>query len=175
MPDPQSAMPAENPSGAIGLDELMRGQLAGKLVALGRYDEILWKIRTGYVAVLYGMLAFLLGSESRLAEALAPAGALEALFPMSLGLSMCALLIDCSFLLAKLRVVAARDRLSDLAALRAREARPLTDDETRELLRLLHLSGEQPGLPPYPLLLGGLWPLPGIYLFTPVAVYALIP
>jgi hypothetical protein len=168
----ESVPPSAEPS-AITLDELIRGQLQGKLGSLGRYDEILWKIRAGYVAVIYGMLALLVGKESKLVELLGPEGLLHSLFPISAGLSVCALLIDAAFLLAKLRVVAARDRLSDLAASRA-NGRQLTESERSELVQLLHLSGEAFTMPPLMLVLGGIWSLLGIYLFTPLAMILLI-
>jgi hypothetical protein len=40
-------------------DELIRAELRGKFLAIERYDSMLWKIRSGYVVVLYGALTIL--------------------------------------------------------------------------------------------------------------------
>ena len=156
----------------ITLDELIRAQLEGKLFALGRYDDILWKVRAGYVAVIYGMLGLLVGKESQLVGFVGAEGLLHSLSPITLGVSVCAMLIDLAFVVAKLRVVAARDRLSDLTANRARD-RHLTDEQYTELLELLHLSGEHFTMPPLGLVIGGIWPLL-IYLFAPAVMYLFI-
>lgn len=42
--------------------QLVLSALEAKLQAIGGYDSILWKIRTGYLVVLYGGLALLLGT-----------------------------------------------------------------------------------------------------------------
>jgi hypothetical protein len=41
-------------------DELIRLELRGKLLAIERYDSMLWKIRSGYVVVLYGSLTIVM-------------------------------------------------------------------------------------------------------------------
>ena len=152
---------------------MIRGQLAGKLVALARYDEILWKVRGGYVAVMYGMLAFLVGKESKVVEVLGSSNVIRTLFPISFGLSVCALCVDLAFLLSKLRMVEARNRLSDLTAKKARGAQ-LTQEEGEELLTVLHVSGEACTLPPAGLLLGAVWSMLLVYLVTPIAIYLLV-
>jgi hypothetical protein len=42
--------------------ELARSALKAKLNAIAGYDTILWKIRAGYLAVLYGSLGLILGT-----------------------------------------------------------------------------------------------------------------
>ena len=42
----------------LDISELLKVELPGKKVAMGRYDEILWKIRSGYLVVLAGVLGF---------------------------------------------------------------------------------------------------------------------
>lgn len=174
MPLADSQSSSELAPNPITLDELIRGQLAGKLVALARYDEIIWKIRGGYVAVLYGMLAFFVGKESKLVEVLSSSEVLRSLFPISLSLSLCAFLVDLAFVLSKLRVVAARNRLSDIAVERA-AGHKLHESEQVELTNLLHLSGEAFTLPPHKLLIAGLWPILALYLVTPLAIRLVVP
>src|SRR5687768_11445260 len=42
--------------------ELIMAELDGKLKAIAGYDEILWKIRAGYVGILYGSLGIIIGT-----------------------------------------------------------------------------------------------------------------
>jgi len=52
-----------SPNSEISVAESVRVSLEGKLQAIGGYDDILWKIRVGYPAVLYGVLSIALGKE----------------------------------------------------------------------------------------------------------------
>ena len=45
----------------ITVDNLIKGELDGKAIAIARYDEMLWKIRTGYAVFLYGALGIIGG------------------------------------------------------------------------------------------------------------------
>lgn len=47
--------------GELTLENLIAAALETKLGAIGGYDAIIWKIRAGYVAILYGALTLLLG------------------------------------------------------------------------------------------------------------------
>lgn len=174
MPETPSPASSEDSAKPISVDELIRGQLAGKLIALARYDEIIWKVRAGYVAVVYGMLAFFVGKESKLTEVLNSADLLHGLLPIAVSLSVCAFLVDVAFVLSKLRVVAARNRLSDIAMSRA-AGHELRESEIEELATLLHLSGEALTIPPFALLVSGLWPLFALYFVTPIAIRLIIP
>lgn len=131
--------PTEQPSTRkLTLDELILFELGGKNVAIGRYDTILWRIRSGYLIVVYGSLLLLFGKEGVLtgiadSRVIATAAVGTVLF-----VSTALYLIDLGFRLRQLRVVAARDRLTDIAfALATGEA--VDDDELR---RLLHIAGE---------------------------------
>jgi len=174
MPAHEHARPTEVESNAITLDELIRDQLAGKVVALARYDQIIWKIRAGYVAVLYGMLTFFVGKEAGVSAVLGNSSTFGSLLRISLSLSVCAFLIDVAFVLSKLRVVATRNRLSDIAIQRA-GGHKLQGREQAELADLLHLSGEALKLPPVALLVAGLWPLLVLYPVTPLAIWLAFP
>ena len=50
---------APNIETGLAREELIRAELDGKLKAIAGYDEILWKIRAGYVGILYGSLAII--------------------------------------------------------------------------------------------------------------------
>lgn len=126
---------------ALTLDELIRSQLRGKSNALKRYDQSLWRVRSGYVIVQYGLLTILAHQDYEFSGVIGSVAAIEIGFWMSFGLSACALLIDLKFLGSRMLVVEARDLLSDLAleiATRSRER----DQIVGELRALLRLPGE---------------------------------
>ncbi|HYY95796.1 MAG TPA: hypothetical protein VE713_14935 [Pyrinomonadaceae bacterium] len=146
MPEENSEPSPKAEAGPLTLEELIRSQLQGKVRALERYDAILWKIRSGYVVVLYGALTILGGKDYRLAEGLG----VNTLLVLIAVVSISAFFVDLGFLLSKLRVVEARNSLSDMAFELARgdlKADDLHEKKVEELRRLLHLSGEAPILP----------------------------
>jgi hypothetical protein len=115
-------------------DELILWELDAKNEAVLRYDATLWKIRSGYVLVLYGALS-LLGYDVRDSPWLA--------FVFVLSFSILAFAIDYSFLHSRLRVVAAQNRLMDVALDLASGATNITTDALRDVL---HVSGDNPEL-----------------------------
>ncbi len=68
MPEAPSTNPPPTQAPQFSLDELIRSELEGKNIATGRYDEILWKIRAGYVVVLYGALGFFLSRPASVSD-----------------------------------------------------------------------------------------------------------
>jgi hypothetical protein len=46
----------------VQVAELVRSALEAKLNAITGYDTIIWRIRAGYLAVLYGSLGLILGT-----------------------------------------------------------------------------------------------------------------
>jgi len=156
--------------GVLTLDELIRSQLDGKSKALARYDQILWRIRSGYVVVLYGLLTVLAGKDFQLTGFIGTTTAIGTAFWLSVGMSACALLIDLRFLGSKLLVIDARDRLTDvaLAVATGRLARHVAADQAANLL---HLSGEKPLVwKKWKFLLNLNWPILTMYGVTPVVV-----
>ncbi len=122
--------------------ELLKRELAGKVRATGDYDSIIWRIRTGYLAVLYGSLGLLVGTHgipnfrTIAADVVLTAAVLLSL----IGFSASGFLIDFVSTRSKLRVVVARD------ALMRRFVSLIGPCPIDELGRLLKLSGEDPGL-----------------------------
>lgn len=125
---------------SLALRDLIWSQLQGKSSAVARYDSILWKIRAGYIAVLYSALSLFFGL---LGDRSLSAAAFTALCVLVLGFSGGALAIDLSFLKRKLRVVEARNDLSDLAFEMA-NGNDLTQQQSDKLKELLHFSGDKP-------------------------------
>jgi hypothetical protein len=98
-------------------DQLVASELEDKLQAIAGYDNILWKIRAGYLAVVYGALGLLVGTKDNpvLADALKPTPLwtplIVALVLLIVGLSAGAFCVDFGYLRKKLKVIAAKDAL----------------------------------------------------------------
>jgi hypothetical protein len=130
-------------------DELIRTELKGKFAAVARYDSMLWKIRSGYVVVLYGALAFLSEKGFVPKEVVSAQWQLFALLLIG-GFSVSAFIVDIGFLRAKLRVVSQSDLLYDFAVDLALGKRALRRDlspnqtslDADILKSLLHNAGE---------------------------------
>lgn len=117
--------------------QLIMSALEAKLHAISGYDAILWKIRTGYLVVLYGGLTLLLGTPemSGSADVGVASGRMLPILLLVFGFSVSAFLVDFSYQRKKLRVVVAHDRLVDLAFLENYKDEAL-------LMKLLHITGE---------------------------------
>ena len=171
----ESAHAGDVDSVKLTIDELIRSELSGKTIALGRYDAILWKIRAGYVAIIYGAGILLAGKDGKggLGASLEPKERLTWLLIVVAVLSVSIVLVDWSFLISKIKVVVARNRLSDLA-LRKASGEQLTAAEISEISRLIHISGEDPGLPSTGQVVSQAWPLVIIYLAPLFALYLIV-
>src|SRR5262249_22612462 len=116
--------------------ELIRSALDGKLTALAGYDQIIWKIRAGYAAVVFGSLTLLLGKDGSLLGKGASIAEYAVLFLLVCAFSSAGGVVDYDFSKRKRRVVISRDRLIDY----------LWDDKlldnAKEAKELLHISGE---------------------------------
>src|SRR5215204_4446808 len=96
-------------------DELIRLELRGKFLAVERYDSMLWKIRSGYVVVLYGALTIVGGTSGLTATpSLGGNRVLGAALLLIWGFSLSGLAVDYFFLKAKFRVVNDVNALKDL-------------------------------------------------------------
>jgi hypothetical protein len=121
---------------SLTLAGLVRLELTGKNVALERYDSILWKIRSGYVVVLYGALSLIFGKTAEKGVNLTALNSNMLL--LIFGFSLLGYFLDINFRIRQLRVVAATNLLAD-------QALKLATGEAvdRGLLReLLHIAGE---------------------------------
>lgn len=122
-------------------DDLIQMGLEGKDRALAEYDQILWKIRTGYAAVLYGVFTLVvsLGDNSQWGLSTERAGIVALVLTTGFTISIAAL--DFSFLCSKYRVVQAKEELVKLALLLA-SGTSLDNWTGTPLLTLLYNSGE---------------------------------
>jgi len=122
------------------LDGLVKNELDGKSVAIARYGEILWKVRTGYAVLLYGAVAIIAGLVNADAVTLGRSTGLAAT-TVIVGFSLFGALLDYSFIKSKLRVVDHRDHLLELCLRRTASGAWPADGDT--LLEYLKNSGER--------------------------------
>jgi len=123
----------------LSRDKLVQTGLDVKMNAINKYDEIIWKMRSGYIVILYGALTLLMGTErlTHLRELARDPTTSLSLFFLILGLSLSVFLIDFGYLRKKIRVIVIRDMLIEVAY----------DPECRfkdKLILLLHVAAETP-------------------------------
>jgi hypothetical protein len=150
-------------SPALSTAELIRLELDGKNVALGRYDTILWQVRSGFVIVLYGALGLLLKGE------LKPEDLTGQRVLLVCGFSVLAYAMDVVFRIRQLRVVKAYNLLVDQALRHSLREQV----NAASLSELLHVAGEsRTPLDPGPVLRTVLF-IFAFYAFTPVGMLLL--
>jgi hypothetical protein len=117
--------------------ELIMAELDGKLKAIGGYDEILWKIRAGYVGILYGSLAIIIGTRGieNFQTLINEPSRILTLFVLVAGFSISSYIVDRTYLAKKVRVIAARNFLMKLLFNKEVETKSF-------LFPLLTISGE---------------------------------
>jgi hypothetical protein len=133
----------QRPNGSeLTTDELIRVGIDGKAAAVARYDVIIWKIRAGYVVVIYGAITAIsaLSTKSR------PVLKHGWLLPLIVAtFSLAAFVIDHTFSRSKFRVVVSRNELVDAAWQILLAASPRSELEQRRvrLRKLSEMSGER--------------------------------
>lgn len=120
---------------------LIANELAGKAEAIGGYDAMLWKIRSGYAVFLYASVGLVTGLVSEGVIALDLQASLS-FSVLVFGFSAFAAVLDYSFMKSKLRVVAYRNKLMSYAYSMAGGAE-LQADDREKLLECLKNSGEK--------------------------------
>jgi hypothetical protein len=96
-------------------DGLIQRALEGKDRAIAAYDEMLWKIRTGYAAVLYGVFTLVVSIVDKTKWPLSFDKAGLVALTLITGFTICAVALDFSFLRSKFRVIQAKEELIDLS------------------------------------------------------------
>jgi hypothetical protein len=155
-------------------DELIRMELRGKFLAIERYDSMLWRIRSGYVVVLYGALTIVGGTSGLIVTPNSDNNRMLAVALLLIwGLSLSGLAVDYFFLRAKFRVVKDANDLKDLA-LRVARGKNLGDAEYATLRELLQISGEKPKSVRGPQFWNAWFSVVWIYLATPILGIAVL-
>jgi hypothetical protein len=120
---------------------LIQAGLEGKDKAIAAYDEMLWKIRTGYAAVLYGVFTLVVSLGDKKNWVLSLDKTELVALTLITGFTICAAVLDFSVLRSKFRVIQAKEELVDLA-LQLASGGKLEDWRGNSLNTLLHNSGE---------------------------------
>ncbi|MDP2619116.1 MAG: hypothetical protein Q8P46_02895 [Hyphomicrobiales bacterium] len=124
------------------LERIVLGEIEGKNRAIHAYDGIVWKIRTGFLTLLFGGWAILLKGIVESTERWP--GAYQSLawglFLFSLGFAFGARYVDRSYVRRKFRVILALDRLTD-------EIRACGGDYLKISPELLKVAGDSADMP----------------------------
>jgi len=124
------------------MEKIVLGEIEGKNRAIHAYDGMVWKIRTGFLTLLFGGWAILLKGIVESTEKCP--GAYRALawglFLFSLGFSFGAWYIDRSYVRRKFRVILALGRLID-------ELRCCGGDYFKITPELLKVAGDSADMP----------------------------
>jgi hypothetical protein len=129
---PAKDSPKHSSMSELSIAELVRVSLEGKLRAIGGYDDILWKIRVGYAAVLYGTLSLALGKDLFVIIRGKP----WTVGLLVLGFTVAAVVNDLGFQVKKLKVVVSRDAVMHLSL------KGLLAQEGQQVATLCRISGE---------------------------------
>jgi hypothetical protein len=136
----QNNPPAPEPRDVRPPEQLITSSLASKLEAINKYEEILWKVRSGYLAILYAGLTFLVGNAGldNLQKAAKDTTASLTIFFLILGFSLSAFSVDFAYLRKKMRVIVIRNSLVEAAY------KPEYKFSADEIYRLLQVAAETP-------------------------------
>jgi hypothetical protein len=131
---------------------LVHTALKDKRDAIQQYESIIWKVRSGYILILYGALTLVLGRQGvpDICVLLHSSGNSLALFSLIVGLSVSVFLLDRGYVCKRLKIVAARDRLIDLVCKCEPEHKGQVkagtasnnDEKKADIFSLLHVAGE---------------------------------
>lgn len=124
------------------LQQIILGEIEGKNRAIHTYDEIVWKIRSGFLTLLFGgwsiLLTGIVDAKNRSPAEYQPLAL--GLFLFSVGFSFGARYVDRSYIRRKFRVIHALDRLiGEIAA--------CADDYRKLHPELLRVAGDNPAMP----------------------------
>jgi hypothetical protein len=138
-------MSQNNPSAPEALDgfppdHLITSSLASKIEAINKYEEIMWKVRSGYLAILYAGLTFLVGNTGleNLEKVAEDTTASLTISFLILGFSLSVFSVDFAYLRKKMRVIVIRDRLVEAAY------NPKCNFSRDQMYMLLQVAAERP-------------------------------
>jgi len=126
------------------IEKLVFGEIEGKNKAIHAYDDMTWKIRTGFLTLLFGGWGVLLKAIVE-ADAVPPsptkyAALVSGMLVLSFGFAAGAWFIDRSYVRRKFRVILALDHLET-------EIKESHGDIRKISVRLLHVAGDNAEMP----------------------------
>lgn len=124
------------------LEKLILAEIQSKKLAIHAYDGIVWKIRSGFLTLVFGGWAILL--HGLVGETKLDAGVFQplvwALYLFSLGFTLGAWYVDRSYVRRKFRVIVAVGDLID-------SIHSCAEDYRRIPVRLLKIAGDSSDMP----------------------------
>jgi hypothetical protein len=123
--------------------QLLFKELEGKNRAIHAYDSILWKVRTGFLTLIFAGFGIILSGLIK--DGVDISKAQQYLFAMLLvssGLSISAIIIDVNYLNRKFRVIGHLNELMKVAS--ALDADP-NEEKLKELRQYFMVSGDSGG------------------------------
>jgi hypothetical protein len=112
MPIEDAALVSQQSSLASGLmEKLALNEIEGKNKAIHTYDDVVWKIRTGFLTLLFGGWSVLLKAVIDSASIQKYVPLIHGLLAFSFGFAFGAAFIDRSYIRRKFRVIFALNRL----------------------------------------------------------------
>lgn len=104
-------------SDELAYDKLTILALDGKLKAISGYDDIIWKIRAGYIAILYGLPALILGTEGipDIQKIISNKLQSAIIILLLIGFSISSYIVDGTYLKKKVKVITSRNMLMRIA------------------------------------------------------------
>ena len=123
------------------LEDVIMQEISGKNAAIHAYDGIVWKIRSGYLALVFGGWAILLkGLADGTLDKSNIVVVVVSMFLVSLGMSFGGCFVDCNYVRRKFRVILA---LNDLIG-SIIENRDNLNEMSQSLLKV---AGHDPAMP----------------------------
>ena len=123
-------------------EKIVLGEIEGKNRAIHAYDGIVWKIRSGFLTLLFGgwsiLLTGIVQTKDKSPVDYQPLA--WGLFLFSLGFAFGARYVDRSYIRRKFRVILALDRLMD-------EIGSCAGDYRKLPIELLRVAGDNPAMP----------------------------
>jgi hypothetical protein len=132
----------QNQDESLTSEQLIKSGLDDQVSAIAGYENIIWKLRAGYVLVLNGALALVLGGNKTL-DICNQANDYSfsiSLFSMILGISLTFFVIDFGYVRKKIKFVVARELLIDLAC--SPDFNAESENIKKCLKDILHIAGE---------------------------------
>ena len=123
--------------------QLLFNELEGKNRAIHAYDSILWKVRTGFLTLIFAGFGIILSGLIK--DGVDISRAQQYLFVMLLvssGLSISAIIIDINYLNRKFRVIRHLNKLLKVAS--TLDANP-NEEKLKELRQYFKVSGDSGG------------------------------
>lgn len=129
------------------LEEVISGEIQGKNAAIHSYDEMIWKVRSGFLTLFFGVWGLLLGAMLKDTPQLlkdVPHSIVRALLLISAGLASGGMATDLNYVNRKFKVIYDLNRLLELIV-KHPDFESRAEAHQRLLLSVMRVSGDTKG------------------------------